>query len=61
MGLIIEKLTSKSYEEALKERIVCGIGPKDTYAPTGEIDVNKNESFAYTFFDGGERVFTKEK
>src|SRR4030095_2670499 len=52
LGLIVEKLTGKSYEEALKERITSRIGLKDTYAATGDIDVNNNESLAYTHFDG---------
>jgi D-alanyl-D-alanine carboxypeptidase len=52
LGLIVEKVTAKSYEDALKERITSRIGLKDTYAPAGDIDVNKNESLAYTHFDG---------
>ena len=44
LGLIVEKLTGKSYEEALEERITSKIGLKDTYIATGNIDVNKNES-----------------
>src|SRR5687768_17588999 len=47
LGLIIEKLTAKPYEEALKERITSKIGIKDTYTATGSIDVNKNESLIY--------------
>src|SRR5258708_2901435 len=47
LGLIVEKLTVKSYGEALKERITSKIGLKDTYATTGNIDVNKNETLAY--------------
>jgi D-alanyl-D-alanine carboxypeptidase len=47
LGLIIEKLTGKPYEEALKERITSKIGLKDTYTATGNIDVNKNESLTY--------------
>jgi len=52
LGLIVEKLTGKSYEEALKERITSRIGLKDTYAPNGNIDVNKNETLAYAHFGG---------
>jgi CubicO group peptidase (beta-lactamase class C family) len=52
LGLIIEKLTGKSYEEALKERITSKIGLKDTYTATGNIDVNKNESLTYIHFGG---------
>jgi D-alanyl-D-alanine carboxypeptidase len=47
LGLIIEKVTGKPYEEALKERITSKIGLKDTYTATGNIDVNKNESLTY--------------
>ena len=47
LGLILEKLTGKSYEEALKERISSKIGLKDTYIATGNIDVNKNEALTY--------------
>jgi D-alanyl-D-alanine carboxypeptidase len=53
LGLILEKLTGKSYEEALKVRIASKIGLKDTYTATGNIDVNKNESLTY-FNLGGE-------
>ncbi len=47
LGVIIEKLTGKPYEEALKERITSKIGLADTYTATGSIDVNKNESLTY--------------
>src|SRR5436309_561771 len=47
LGLILEKLTGKPYEEALKERITSKIGLADTYTATGNIDVNKNESLTY--------------
>jgi len=49
LSIIVEKITGKSYEEALKERITSKIGLKDTYPGTGKIDVNKNESFSYRF------------
>jgi D-alanyl-D-alanine carboxypeptidase len=52
LGLIIEKLTGKSYGEALQERIASRIGLKDTYTATGNIDVNKNESLTYFFLGG---------
>ncbi len=52
LGLIIEKLTGKPYEEALKERITSKIGLKGTYTATGSIDVNKNESLTYIHFGG---------
>jgi D-alanyl-D-alanine carboxypeptidase len=52
LGLIIEKLTGKPYEEALKERITSKIGLKDTYTATGSIDVNKNEALTYMNLGG---------
>jgi CubicO group peptidase (beta-lactamase class C family) len=52
LGLIIEKLTGKSYGEALQERITSRIGLKDTYTATGNIDVNKNESLTYFYLGG---------
>src|SRR5262245_52688248 len=53
LGLIIEKLTGKSYEAALQEKIATRIGLKDTYIATGNIDVNKNESLTYFILPGG--------
>lgn len=47
LGLIVEKLTGKSYEEALAERVTSKIGLKDTYTATGNIDVSKNEALTY--------------
>ena len=52
LGLILEKVTGKPYEEALKERITSKIGLKDTYIATGNIDVNKNEALTYMNFGG---------
>ena len=49
LGLILEKLTGKSYGEALKERITSKTGLNDTYAATGNIDVNKNEALTYRY------------
>lgn len=51
MGLIIEKLTGKSYAAALEERITAKLGLKDTYVTASPIDVSKHE--ALTFFDLG--------
>ena len=53
LGLILEKVTGKSYEEALKERIGSKIGLKDTYIATGNIDVSKNEALTYMNFGDG--------
>jgi len=52
LGLIIEKVTGKSYEEALRERITSKIGLQDTYIASGNIDVNKNEALTYIHFGG---------
>lgn len=54
LGLIIEKLTGKSYEETLQKKIASKIGLKDTYTATGNIDVNKNESLTYFIIPGGD-------
>ncbi|HET9745253.1 MAG TPA: serine hydrolase domain-containing protein [Chitinophagaceae bacterium] len=54
LGLIIEKLTGKSYDAALQEKIVTKIGLKDTYTATGNIDVNKNECLTYFMIPGGD-------
>jgi D-alanyl-D-alanine carboxypeptidase len=47
LGLILEKLTGKSYDQALEERINSRIGLKDTYIAAGPIDVNKGEALTY--------------
>ena len=47
LGLILEKLTGKSYDQALEERINSRIGLKNTYIATGRIDVNKGEALTY--------------
>jgi CubicO group peptidase (beta-lactamase class C family) len=47
LGLILERVTGKSYAEALEERIASRIRLKDTYVATGSIDVSKNESLTY--------------
>jgi D-alanyl-D-alanine carboxypeptidase len=54
LGLIIEKVTGKSYEAVLQEKIATKIGLKDTYMATGNIDVNKNESLTYFILPGGD-------
>lgn len=53
LGLILEKVTGKSYEEVLKERISAKIGLKDTYLATGNIDVSKDEALTYMNFGDG--------
>ena len=52
LGLIIEKLSGRSYEENLKKRISSKIGLKDTYVATGNIDVNNNEALTYMNLGG---------
>jgi CubicO group peptidase (beta-lactamase class C family) len=47
LGLILERVTGKSYAEALEERITSRIGLTDTYVATGPIDVGRNESLTY--------------
>ena len=47
LGLILEKLTGKPYDQALEERINSKIGLADTYIATGRIDVNKGEALTY--------------
>jgi D-alanyl-D-alanine carboxypeptidase len=59
LGLIVEKLAARSYEEALQERITSRIGLKDTYAATGNIEVNKNETLAYIHFGGDWKQMTE--
>lgn len=53
LGLILEKVTGKSYGEALKERISSRIGLRDTYIATGNIDVSNNEALTYMNFGNG--------
>lgn len=50
LGMLLEKITGKTYPEVLKEKITSRIGLKDTYPGTGNIDANKNESFSYKYF-----------
>ena len=50
LGYLVEKLTGKSYQEAITERIISNIGLNDTYVATGPIDPTKNESFPYRRF-----------
>jgi CubicO group peptidase (beta-lactamase class C family) len=52
LGLIVEKLSNKSYVETLRGSITSKIGLNDTYIATGNIDVNKNESLTYRYTGG---------
>src|SRR5262245_24728586 len=49
LGLILEKVTGRSYAEALEQRISSKIGLKDTYLATAPIDVNKGEALTYFY------------
>ena len=49
LGLLIEKLTGKTYPENLAKRITSKIGLRDTYAANSSIDPDKNESFSYRY------------
>jgi CubicO group peptidase (beta-lactamase class C family) len=52
LGLILEKVTGKSYAETLQEKITSKIGLADTYTASGNIDVTRNESLTYIHFGG---------
>ncbi|MFD0941084.1 serine hydrolase domain-containing protein [Pedobacter boryungensis] len=52
LGLIIEKLTGKTYAEILKANITSKLKLNDTYVATGIINVNKNESLTYKYNNG---------
>ena len=52
LGLILEKITGKSYGEALEGRITSQLALNDTYLTTGSIDVKKNETLTYIHFGG---------
>lgn len=52
LGLIIEKVTGKTYAENLKLRITSKLGLKDTYPATTNIDVKNNEAQTYMNLGG---------
>ena len=47
LNLIVERVTGKSYDQALEQRINSRIGLADTYIATGRIDANKGEALTY--------------
>ena len=49
LGYIVEKVTGKPYQDALRERITAKIGLRDTYLGTGNTEVSKNESYSYKY------------
>ncbi len=53
LGLIVEKVTGKTYEQVLSERILEKIGLKDTYVAAGSIDTSRNEALTYSNFGEG--------
>jgi D-alanyl-D-alanine carboxypeptidase len=50
LGNIVEKAGKQPYEKALQQRVLSKIGLKDTYAATGDIDLNKNETFSFKYY-----------
>lgn len=49
LGLIIEKITKKSYAENLKTRISDKLQLKNTYYTNEKTDISKRESYSYIF------------
>jgi D-alanyl-D-alanine carboxypeptidase len=56
LTLILEKITGKSYPEALEARITSKLGLTDTYIEAAFIDVTKNESLTYNYFGEWKQV-----
>lgn len=52
LGYIVEKAGGKSYQEALKERIVSKLGLQNTYMGTGNTNAGRNESLSYRYIGG---------
>src|SRR5262245_60659745 len=53
LGLLLEKVSGKSYAEALEQRINSRIRLADTYLATAPIDVNNGEALTY-FYTGSD-------
>jgi CubicO group peptidase (beta-lactamase class C family) len=49
LGMVIEKLTGKTYQENLSKRITSKIALKDTYESRWSADPAKNETFSYRY------------
>lgn len=49
LGLLVEKLTGTSYQQALNERITAKAGLHGTYLATGNNDSSKAENISYRF------------
>lgn len=50
LGNIVEMADRQPYKKALQQRVLSKIGLKDTYPATGDIDVNKNESYSFKYY-----------
>ncbi len=59
LGLILERVSGKSYADALAERINAKLGLADTYVATGNIDPAKNEALTYYQLGGEWRPATE--
>lgn len=59
LGIIIEKITKKSFAENLENRIVKKVGLKNTYYPSEQVNVLNKESYSY-LFDGSKWGKTEE-
>ena len=55
LGYIVEKLTKKSYKDALNERIAAKINLSDTYYG-GKIDGANNESLSFDWISGAWKI-----
>lgn len=51
LGYIVEKVSGKSYQEALKQRITDKLGLKNTYFGIDNSNPNNNESLSYMHMD----------
>ncbi|TBW28289.1 serine hydrolase [Gramella sp. KN1008] len=56
LGYLLEKVTDKSYEENLMERIIEKVGLENSYVASGVTDPDKNESYSYMRFDNWRQV-----
>jgi D-alanyl-D-alanine carboxypeptidase len=55
LGFVIEKVTGKTYEDVVKERIISRVGLNDTYVTNALIDTAKGEALTYRAFADGWR------
>ncbi len=52
LGYIVEKASDRSYQQALKDRIVSKLGLQNTYMGTGNTNAGRNESLSYRYIGG---------